>query len=503
MNQPKLIYEFDSFRVDVTNRLVFRHDDPLPLTPKAVDILLALISQRGEIIGKNDLIKIVWPDTVVEDGNLAQNIYLLRKALNERPSGGQYVETVARRGYRFVGEIRELTGHGRESRDHDFAQIEGVRDQIPPAEGTSTARHNPRKSWQKSYAAVALVGVLLVALIAFLVIDGRDSQSKSLGSSAAEHSYIKGRQFWNKRTTPALEASIQYFNESIRQDSRYAPAYAGLADAYVALSERYDVDRHDADALKKAMTAATQAVHLDDHCAEGHAALGVVRQQGEWDWSGAEAEFKRAIELNPNYAYGHQRYAMLLAALARSPEAKSEIATALKLEPTSTSINADAAEILCFGGEYAASITQLRNTIEIDPSQPMAASLHRWLGLVYEDRGMHEQAVAEFVESVRLQNGSPERISALRQAYDAGGIRGYWLKWLEFREQRIKLGGINPLYVAQVYALVGDTDKAFEQLQKACSDHSLSVAALRFGPTFQNLRSDERYSAILKRVKVN
>jgi len=263
------------------------------------------------------------------------------------------------------------------------------------------------------------------------------------------------------------------------------------------------MERHDDDALAKATAAANEAVKLDEHLAEGHVALATVKQQNEWDWKTAEQEFKRALELEPNYAYGHQRYAFLLAALGRTAEAKAEITTALKLDPESTSINADAAQILWFGGEYQASITQSRNTIEIDPSQPMAASLRRWLGLIYEDRGMHEQAVAEFIQGLRLQNGNPERISALRQAYDAEGMKGYWLKWLEFREQRIKLGNINPLNVAQVYALVGDTDKAFEQLQKACDDHSLPVAALRFGPTFENLRSDQRYSAILKRLKLD
>jgi tetratricopeptide (TPR) repeat protein len=322
-------------------------------------------------------------------------------------------------------------------------------------------------------------------------------------ASAAEQSYLKGRQFWTKQTTPALEESIQYFKESIRHDSNYAPAYAGLADAYIALSERYAMERHDDDALTKAMSAANEAVRLDDHLAAAHVALATAKQLSQWDWKNAETEFKCALELDPNYAYGHQRYAFLLAALGRSTEAKAEITAALKLDPNSTSINADVAQILWFGGEYQASITQSRNTIEIDPSQPMAASVHRWLGLIYEERGMHEQAVAEFIESLRLQNGNPERIAALRQAYDAGGIKGYWLKWLEFREERIKLGGINPLNVAQVYALVGETDKAFEQLQKACDDHSIPVAALRFGPTFENLRSDQRYSAILKRLKLD
>jgi DNA-binding winged helix-turn-helix (wHTH) protein/Flp pilus assembly protein TadD len=482
MNEPRLTYEFDSYRVDVANRLVFRHDEPLPLTPKAVEILVALIAQHGAIMSKSDLMKIVWPDTIVEDGNLAQNIYLLRKTLDEGSNGTRYVETVARRGYRFVGEVREIRNDGQQV---EFTNPDRPANQL------------------RTYAPFAAAALLLVGLITtFFVINARNRPSRPVTSSAAEQSYLRGRQFWSKQTTPALEEAIQYFNESIRRDQNYAPAYAGLADAYISLSERYDMDRHDTDALAKALAAASQAVGLDERRAEGHAALAVVMQQSEWNWKSAELEFKRAIELDPNYAYAHQRYAFLLAALGRSADAKSEITTALKLDPNSLSISADVAQILWFDGEYQASITQFRNAIEIDPSQPTAASLHRWLGLIYEERNMHEQAVAEFIESLRLQNGSPERISALRQAYDAGGVKGYWLKWLQFREQRIKLGGINPFNVAQVYALVGDMDNAFEQLQKACDDHSLPVAALRFGPTFEKLRSDQRYAAILKRVKL-
>ena len=482
MNEPRLTYEFDSYRIDVANRLVFRHDEPLPLTPKAVEILVALIAQHGAIMSKSDLMKIVWPDTIVEDGNLAQNIYLLRKTLDEGSNGTRYVETVARRGYRFVGEVREIRNDGQQV---EFTNPDRPANQL------------------RTYAPFAAAALLLVGLITtFFVINARNRPSRPVTGSAAEQSYLRGRQFWSKQTTPALEEAIQYFNESIRRDQNYAPAYAGLADAYISLSERYDMDRHDTDALAKALAAASQAVGLDERRAEGHAALAVVMQQSEWNWKSAELEFKRAIELDPNYAYAHQRYAFLLAALGRSADAKSEITTALKLDPNSPSISADVAQILWFDGEYQASITQFRNAIEIDPSQPTAASLHRWLGLIYEERNMHEQAVAEFIESLRLQNGSPERISALRQAYDAGGVKGYWLKWLQFREQRIKLGGINPFNVAQVYALVGDMDNAFEQLQKACDDHSLPVAALRFGPTFEKLRSDQRYAAILKRVKL-
>src|ERR1041385_7577623 len=124
MNEPRLTYEFDSYRIDVANRLVFRHDKPLPLTPKAVEILVALIAHNGEIMSKNDLMQIVWPDTIVEDGNLAQNIYLLRKTLDEGSNGKRYVETVARRGYRFVGEVREIRNGDRQELPNESTNLD-------------------------------------------------------------------------------------------------------------------------------------------------------------------------------------------------------------------------------------------------------------------------------------------------------------------------------------------------------------------------------------------
>jgi DNA-binding winged helix-turn-helix (wHTH) protein/Tfp pilus assembly protein PilF len=506
MGNSRSIYAFDSYRVDVANRLLLRQDEPISLTPKAVEILIALIAHRGQIISKTDLMKIVWPDTIVEDGNLSQNIYLLRRKLTTAPNGRAYIETVARRGYRFNGEVQELTqGNGHTvltaneeaNRAQHSAALNKTADRR--ALTTSDSLSQPRSH----YLVFAIGAILLLGVTSLLINYARTRASRATNTLPEyEQDYLKGRQFWKKQTTEALEESIECFNESIRRDGTYAPAYAGLADAYIALSERYDMGRHDSEALNNARNAANRALEFNPKLAEAHVSLAVLKQQLEWDWKTAENEFKEAIKLNQNYAYAHERYAFLLAALGKHEEAKAEMQRAIALDSPSVAVREDFGEILLFGGDYKGATAQFQSALALDSSDPLASSLHRWLGLAYEERARHEQAVAEFIESLRLQNGSPERISALRKAYDAEGIRGYWSKWLEYQDQRIKLNGINPFKVAQVYALVGDLDGAFAQLEHARDDHSLPVAALRFGPVLQNVRLDHRYTRLLKTINI-
>jgi len=513
MSNSRSIYKFDSYRVDVANRLLLRHGQPMSLTPKAVEILIALIDHRGQIMSKTDLMNIVWSDTVVEDGNLSQNIYLLRKKLTQASNGRPYIETVARRGYRFNGEVHELpTGNGY-ARSPANEMMSEAQDNGPGGHLLNEA--TDRRAFSNShsqlqqrshYVVFAIAALFILGVTALLINNARTRASKAPPVtnilSESKQDYLKGRQFWEKQTTQALEESIEYFNESIRHDSNYAPAYAGLADAYIALSERYDMNQHDTEALVQARNAANRALELNPTLAEAHVSLAVIKQQSEWDWTSAEHEFKEAIKLDENYAYGYERYAFLLAALGRHDEAKSQMARGMELDSQSIAAREYFGQILLFSGDYRAATAQFQSALVIDSSDPLAASLHRWLGLTYEERTMHEQAVAEFIESLRLQNGSPERISALRQAYDAQGIKGYWLKWLEYQDQRIKRNGINPFKVAQVYALVGNVDGAFAQLEHARDDHSLPVAALRFGPAFQNLRLDRRYTRLLRSINI-
>jgi tetratricopeptide (TPR) repeat protein len=250
----------------------------------------------------------------------------------------------------------------------------------------------------------------------------------------------------------------------------------------------------------KAKAAATKAVDLDDSLAESHTALAVVDQRYDLDWSAAEKQFRRALELNPNYAAAHQQFSSLLAATGRNAEARAELLRAQQLDPHSLSIAKDLGELLLYVRNYDKASEQFRRAIDIDPTDPQAVTTRRALGWTYELRGMHEQALAEFIEASRAQNAGPERLSAFRRAFDEGGMKGYWRAWLQLQSDRIDRGRISPASLAQVYAFLGETEQAFTALEQACDDHTIDVAALQLSPVFDTLRSDPRYGTLTARV---
>jgi DNA-binding winged helix-turn-helix (wHTH) protein/TolB-like protein len=670
-NSVKHFYDFGPFRIDVANRLLLRDGQPLPLTPKAVDTLLALVQYGGEVLKKDELMKLVWPDSVVEEGNLTQNIYLLRKTLGEGSNGENYIETVPRRGYRFVGEVRKsqdeaaelilaertkvqvvieeqeeggsdaetprhgdtettepgnngflsaspplliplssslphrrrlsipvllttiilvviaalfyLTFSGRPKPPETKATIESIAvlpfkplgtgsgDQdlgVGMADALITQLSNIRRIIVRPTSAVlkygssnqdllavgrelnvdALLdgkfqradGRLRVTVQLVSVHDGaplwaekfdeeftnmlavqdaiaqRVTQALALKLSSEEQkllakrftenpeayqAYLQGRSHWNRRTTPAFEKAIEYFEQALRYDPSYALAYAGLADVYALLGFRYNAhEQRQSDAMPKAKAAAIRALQLNDLLAEAHTALAVVKQSYDWDFAGAESEFKRAIALNPNYAHAHQAYALHLLAMGRLDAAKAEIKRAQELDPLSFPINKDLGDILYLARSYEYAIGQYRRTLKMASDDPLLPSLRRMLGWAYQHQGMHEPAVTEFIELLRMQEVKSEHLVALRQAYEAAGIKGYWRKWLEWQRDRIMRGQRSPFYLAQIYAFLGEKEQAFACLEKAYEDRSISLAALRLSPNFDGLRADSRYTALMQRI---
>ncbi len=507
----KYFYEFGPYRLDVANRLLLRGGEPLPLTPKAVDTLLALIRHGGEILRKDDLMRLVWPDHVVEEGNLTQHIYLLRKTLGQETGGLHYIETLPRRGYRFVGEVRTVEEGSVENLQ---LKTEDNRQSRAPSPVTSI---ETRRSL-KTPVLLCAAAIILASAVFYTRYSGRpkvaaslastqgDAMRKSTAQPMAENTealqaYTKGRYYWSKQTTPALEESIKYFQQALSRDPDFALAYAGLSDSYADLSAHYDgQEQSQQDALPKAKEAALRALKLNNLSAEAHTALAVVRQRYDWDWKGAENEFKSAIELNPDYAYAHQAYALHLAAMDRLDAARTEIECARALDSQSLSINRDAGRIFYFARDYGRAAEQFRAALQIDMFEPLSIPLRRLLAWTYLNDGKEKDALGEFAEILRLQQTSPERIDALRRAFDAGGMKGYWTSWLQMQQERIRRGVLSPFYLSQIYSYLGLTDRAFSYLEKAYADHSIGLAALRYDPSFDALRSDPRYTALINRL---
>ena len=236
----------------------------------------------------------------------------------------------------------------------------------------------------------------------------------------AYESYLKGRYFWNKRTADGLKVALAYFNQAIDEDSKYAPAYSGLADTYALLGDWQYAVMTPKDAFPKAKAAAIKALELDNALGEAHNSLAFVLDGFDWDFDSAGKEFRRAIELNPGYATAHHWYAWHLSLLGRYDEAIPEMRKALNLDPLSLIINADLAELLVLAHSYDESIQQSRKTIEMDPNFALA---HNQLAQAYLQKHMYDEAVAELQKAVQLSGGSPTCIANLARAYVVSGKR--------------------------------------------------------------------------------
>ncbi len=309
--------------------------------------------------------------------------------------------------------------------------------------------------------------------------------------------YLRGRYFWNRRTEAGYVKSISYFQSAIERAPRYAQAYAGLADAYALLGSMPSVEINRAEAMPKAKTAAIIALQLDDSLAEAHTSLAFVEMHYDWDWKGAEREFRRAIELNPNYATAHHWYAYDLAAMNRMPEALNEIWRAQQVDPLSAIINTDVAEFLYYTGRYSEAVQQVKAALEIDPRFLLAHSL---LGEIYVEQHRYSEALTEGARAVELSGGSPWMLGRLGRTYALSGDRSQAEKVLrqlvELSAKRKAMSGL----IAGVAASLGKRDEAFTAAAKACEERNGGLILLKYDHNWDPLRSDPRFQQLVRRV---
>ncbi|HEU4389869.1 MAG TPA: tetratricopeptide repeat protein, partial [Blastocatellia bacterium] len=630
-------YEFGPFRLKPRQRLLLRDGEVVPLPPKAIDLLVALVEDSGNVIGKEELMKRVWPDSFVEEANLSHHVFTLRKALGEDKGGGLFIETIPRRGYRFVAEVTEAGGEADELvvAEHSRSRItiEHTDESSFINDGLDSARtaRVPALPAVKSRrpvllplaccAAAAVVtagaylwktrsnrgnttaGVKSIAVLPFkpLVEDGREEeleigiaesliarlsnlreltvrptsavrkytdlqqdaiaagrelQVESVLDASIQKSgdrlrvvarlvsikdgktlwadrfderftdifavedrisermtaalavkltgeerrllakrytdnvdayqlYLKGRFFWAKFTEDGLKKSIGLFEQATEKDPDYALAYTGLAAAYMVLG----VNGHMApgDTRPKAQYAVTKALELDTNLAMAHQSLAGFKLFHEWDWPGAEREFKRAIELDPGLAETHNLYSYLLSEQARFDEALAELRTAQELDPVSLGISGDYGDTLRQAGRYDQAIQQLNKTLEMDANNFFA---HYSLGLACSQKGMHEQAIAEMKKAVSLSGGSARMLSGLGQAYALSGKKAEARKAIADLQALSKQRYVSPLYIAMVYATLGEKDQAFAWLEKAYDERSSWLIELAIESCWDKIRTD-------------
>jgi TolB-like protein/DNA-binding winged helix-turn-helix (wHTH) protein/Flp pilus assembly protein TadD len=312
----------------------------------------------------------------------------------------------------------------------------------------------------------------------------------------AYEALLKGRYYRNKRTEATTKKAMEYFREAIEKDPSYALAFASLSDSYVslALSEALQEVLPAREAFPQARAAVNNALAIDDTLGEAHASLGHIKFQYDRDWAGAEKEFKRAIELNPNYASAHHWYALCLMWMGRQGEALDEIRRARELDPLSSTFNASVAWILAIGEQYEEAIDQSRKTIEMDPSFPVG---HYRLGQTYVLSGRYVEAVAALKRAYAL-SANPRVTAELGLAQALAGNRSEALKLVGQLNEQSKQRYISPFNRAVVYGGLGDKGRAMEWLEKAYDERSVSLNLLKVSPAFISLREDPRFVAMVR-----
>jgi eukaryotic-like serine/threonine-protein kinase len=318
-------------------------------------------------------------------------------------------------------------------------------------------------------------------------------------SNEAYQLYLKGRFYWNKRTEEGMQKSLEYFQQAIEKDPNFALAYSGLADAYSLLGAQDAVAGGipPTEVLPKAKAAALKALEIDDTLAEPHVSLAHVKYYYDRDWPAAEREFKRAIELNPNYPVAYHWYAVYLMSAGRLDEALAQSRRAQELDPLSLPINMTLGWVLLIARQYDQSVEQLRKTLEMDPN---FIQTHHRLGLVYEQEGKYDEAIAEFRQVLNLSAGKPLGIAALAHAYALAGKRGEAQKELAELLEMSKQRYVSPASIAIIYAALGNKDQAFAWAEKAVEGRDLTLVRLKVDPRFDSLRSDPRFADLVRRV---
>jgi eukaryotic-like serine/threonine-protein kinase len=306
---------------------------------------------------------------------------------------------------------------------------------------------------------------------------------------------LKGRSYWNKRTKEDLQQAIKYFQQAADNDPKYAPAYAGLADCYNMLVAYSAVPPKIA--FPEAKVAAEKAIALDGTLAEAHTSLAYAKWRYDWDWAGAESEFKQALDLDPGYASARQFYAVFLASLGRTAEAVEAARHTQKLDPLSLIVNADLALVYYLARQYDLAIEQCRHTLELDPNFFPA---HRYLGLAYEQKGMFAEAITELNQAARLSGGSAQMKATLGHGYAAAGKRNEALKILNGLEETARQGYVSPYDIATVYNALGDPNQTFKWLDRALEERSGWLVYLKVNPILDNLHSDPRFKDLLQRI---
>ncbi|MGH9794357.1 MAG: TPR end-of-group domain-containing protein [Candidatus Acidiferrales bacterium] len=312
----------------------------------------------------------------------------------------------------------------------------------------------------------------------------------------AVDAYLHGRFLWSQRTSDGVRKALEYFQKALAAEPNFAPAHAGIADCYMIWSGRL-LGLRPAEAYPRAREAAQKALQLDPSLAEAHATLAVIRFEHDWDFAGADREYRRAIELKPDYAFAHQWYAEYLATMGRHQEAVAEVRRALELDPFSRSINLVYGQILMYSRDYVAATAQFRKLIDLHPD---FAEPYAHLNRIYLQQGKEREFAEYFLQWAERTGFLAKELEGYRRAYQSGDVRALLRERKRVLLQQAETYYRAPYMVARIHALLGERDAAFQWLEKAMLQRDDFIIHVTVDPEFDSIRSDPRFQQLLKRI---
>jgi len=507
------VYRFGVFQANLAARELRKHGVRVRLPGQPFCILSMLLEKPGEVVTREEMREKLWAaDTFVDfEHSLNTAVKKLRAALGDTPENSRYIETVPRLGYRFVAPVEQVPATPPPPVD---VSVVTDRSGLPAATVDGAGKREWRFLLGVAIVLIAVPGGYFawsrfrsrpqpqgkIAGEIHAARNGRESiksnnqPALSPKSVEAHDLYLKGLYFWNRRTVSGFQQAIEYFQQATTLDPNYAPAYAGLANSYTLLTAYTSASA--TLYMPQARAAALRALEIDEGMAEAHTALALIVQNQDWDWQTSEKEYRRAIELNPNYATAHQWYAEHLMWLGRFDEALSESERARQLDPLSLIIATDHGAILYYSRQYDRAIEQFRTVLRKDPK------FHR-AGIVtyaHVEKGMFAQALADAEIWRRLYGEGPWHWSVHAYIYGRAGQPERARREMEKVEKVSRHEQLDPVTMLWAHLGVGDKEEALADLEKAYSGHFSIVTTLKVEPAFDPLRSDPRFQDLLRRV---
>jgi DNA-binding winged helix-turn-helix (wHTH) protein/Tfp pilus assembly protein PilF len=472
------IYEFGPFHLDAEQLLLSVDGNPIALGPKVVETLLALVEHPREVLSKTTLLDRVWPEGYVEEANLAQNVYVLRKALRAFWTVDA-IATVPRRGYRFLASV---TRH-----EHRLSEPT-VKNQTQPAPP-------PSARWRRPMAVAAAAAIVLSIALAGVATNARN---RSIGDAPPQLSaqgarlYAIGRYYWNQRTATGVEKSLTYFAQVVDADPRDARGYAALADADAMMGDYRFGQERPGIYLQRARAYAQKALALDSNSAEAFAVLGVIEIESHGDMARGLSELRHAILLDPRYGPAHQWFGIALLGQGDARGAMSELQTAANLDPLSVATTAWLSSAAYYDHRYGDAIAYARQTLDMSPSR---TDVLVSLGAAYEERSQYGRAIAAYkAYGANCSTCAPEVWALLAHVYALQHQLPAARAALASAQAHPQ--DVSPDDLAAALAAVGERTEAMAWLQRLRGHYGNALLAL--DPRLNALHDDARFQSISK-----